>query len=198
MNIQRILLEYKRQTQVTNDFIAQQIGVTKSTVSRWCNGQIKKISPETLQKLSSLIGIDFDQMTKIAQFSFEKPILGIVKAGYGLFAQENIEGYLPVSEAEYKQGDYFLRVEGNSMIQAKIHDQDLLFVKSVQDVPSNTIAIVLIEKEEVTVKRIIKKDKYLILEAANEDVEPKIYTWQEVEDLPVQIIGKVIYARRDF
>lgn len=198
MNIQQILLEYKRQTNVTNDFIAQQIGVTKSTVSRWCNGQIKKISPETLQKLSSLIGIDFDQMTKIAQFSFEKPILGIVKAGYGLFAQENIEGYLPVSEAEYEQGDYFLRVEGNSMIQAKIHDQDLLFVKSVQDVPSNTIAIVLIEKEEVTVKRVIKKDKYLILEAANEDVEPKIYTWQEVEDLPVQIIGKVIYARRDF
>ncbi|MGM9948176.1 LexA family protein [Floccifex sp.] len=198
MNIQQILLEYKRQTHVTNDFIAQQIGVTKSTVSRWCNGQIKKISSETLQKLSSLIGIDFEQMTKIAQFSFEKPILGIVKAGYGLFAQENIEGYLPVSEAEYEQGDYFLRVEGNSMIQAKIHDQDLLFVKSVQDVPSNTIAIVLIEKEEVTVKRIIKKDKYLILEAANKDVEPKIYTWKEVEELPVQIIGKVIYARRDF
>lgn len=97
MNIQQILNEYKRQTNVTNDYIAQKIGVTKSTVSRWCNGQIKKISPDTLQKLSSLIGIDFDQMTRITQFSFEKPILGTVKAGYGLFAQENIEGYLSVS-----------------------------------------------------------------------------------------------------
>ena len=106
MNIQQILNEYKRQTNVTNDYIAQKIGVTKSTVSRWCNGQIKKISPDTLQKLSSLIGIDFDQMTRITQFSFEKPILGTVKAGYGLFAQENIEGYLSVSEKEYAQGDY--------------------------------------------------------------------------------------------
>ncbi len=198
MNIQQILNEYKRQTNVTNDYIAQKIGVTKSTVSRWCNGQIKKISPDTLQKLSSLIGIDFDQMTRITQFSFEKPILGTVKAGYGLFAQENIEGYLSVSEKEYAQGDYFLRVEGNSMIQAKIHDQDLLYVKSVNDVISNTIGIVLIENEEVTVKRIIKKEKYLILEAANPDVEPKIFTWEEVKTLPVQIIGKVIYARRDF
>lgn len=198
MNIQQILNEYKRQTNVTNDYIAQKIGVTKSTVSRWCNGQIKKISPDTLQKLSSLIGIDFDQTTRITQFSFEKPILGTVKAGYGLFAQENIEGYLSVSEKEYEQGDYFLRVEGNSMIQAKIHDQDLLYVKSVNDVISNTIGIVLIENEEVTVKRIIKKEKYLILEAANPDVEPKIFTWEEVKTLPVQIIGKVIYARRDF
>ncbi|MGM9890971.1 MAG: LexA family protein [Floccifex porci] len=198
MNIQQILNEYKRQTNVTNDYIAQKIGVTKSTVSRWCNGQIKKISPDTLQKLSSLIGIDFDQMTKITQFSFEKPILGTVKAGYGLFAQENIEGYLSVSEEEYEQGDYFLRVEGNSMIQAKIHDQDLLYVKSVNDVTNHTIGIVLIENEEVTVKRIIKKEKYLILEAANPDVEPKIFTWEEVKSLPVQIIGKVIYARRNF
>ena len=55
-----------------------------------------------------------------------------------------------------------------------------------------------IENEEVTVKRIIKKEKYLILEAANPDVEPKIFTWEEVKTLPVQIIGKVIYARRDF
>ena len=84
------------------------------------------------------------------------------------------------------------------MIQAKIHDQDLLYVKSVNDVISNTIGIVLIENEEVTVKRIIKKEKYLILEAANPDVEPKIFTWEEVKTLPVQIIGKVIYARRDF
>ena len=198
MNIQEILQEYKRQTNVTNDYIANEIGVTKSTVSRWCHGQIKKVSPDTLQRLSNLIGIDFDQMTKIAQFSFEKPILGVVKAGYGLFAEENIDGYISVSEDDYQKGDYFLRVTGNSMINAKIHDQDLLYVKSVDDVSSGTIGIVLIEHEEVSVKRIIKKDQYLLLEAANPDVETKIYTWKEVEELPVQIIGKVIYSKTEF
>ncbi|MDD7281345.1 LexA family protein [Floccifex sp.] len=198
MNIQEIINEYKRQTHVTNEFIAKEIGVTKSTVSRWCNGQIKKINPDTLKKLSDLLGLDFEQMTSIAQFTFEKPILGTVKAGYGLFAEENIEGYLAVSESEYQQGDYFLRVEGNSMIDAKIHDQDLLYVKAVNDVNTNTIAIVLIEREEVTVKRVIKKKEGLILEAANPYIESRTFTWQEVEELPVQIIGKVIYARRNF
>ena len=198
MNIQEILQEYKRQTNVTNDYIANEIGVTKSTVSRWCTGQIKRVSPDTLQKLSELIGIDFEQMTKIAQFSFEKPILGVVKAGYGLLAEENIEGYIPVSETDYKKGDYFLRVSGNSMINAKIHDNDLLFVQSVNDVPSGTIGVVLIEREEVSVKKIVKNDKYLLLEAANPDVETKVFTWQEVQELPVQIIGKVIYSQTNF
>lgn len=198
MNIQEILQEYKRQTNVTNDYIANEIGVTKSTVSRWCHGQIKKISPDTLQKLSQLIGIDFDQMTKIAQFNFERPLLGVVKAGYGLFAEENIEGYISVSEQDYHKGDYFLRVSGNSMINAKIHNNDLLYVKSVNDVTSGTIGVVLIENEEVSVKRIIKKEQYLLLEAANPDVETKIFTWKEVRDLPVQIIGKVIYSLTEF
>lgn len=198
MNIQEILQEYKRQTNVTNDYIANELGVTKSTVSRWCRGQIKKISPDTLQKLSQLVGLDFDQLTKIAQFNFEKPLLGVVKAGYGLFAEENIEGYVSVSDEDYKKGDYFLRVSGNSMINAKIHDNDLLFVKAVSDVPSGTIGVILIENEEVSVKKIIKKDKYLLLEAANPDVETKIFTWKEVEELPVKIIGRVIYSRTEF
>ncbi len=198
MNIQEILQEYKRQSNVTNEYIANEIGVTKSTVSRWCHGQIKKISPDTLERLSNLIGIDFEQMTKITQFNFERPLLGIVKAGYGLFAEENIEGYVSVSEKDYQKGDYFLRVSGNSMIHAKIHDNDLLFVKSVKDVPSGTIGVVLIENEEVSVKKIIKKDQFLLLEAANPDVETRIFTRKEVKELPVQIIGRVIYSITEF
>lgn len=197
MNIQDILLEYKRQNNVTNDEIAKQIGVTKSTVSRWCNGQTKRVSAETLERLSKWMHLDFDEMTRISEFAFEKPLLGMVKAGYGLLAEENLEGYISVSEEDYKKGDYFLRVTGNSMINAKIHDNDLLYVQMCNDVPSGTIAVVLIENEEVSVKRVIKKDKYLLLEAANPDVETKVFTKKEVEELPIQIIGKVLYARTE-
>jgi repressor LexA len=83
------------------------------------------------------------------------------------------------------------------MIGAKIHDNDLLFVKQVDDVPSNTIAVVLIGQDEVSVKRVIKTDKYLLLEAANPDVETKVFTKKEVMELPVRIIGKVIYSRTE-
>ena len=197
MNIQDLLNEYKRQTHVTNDFIAQQLGVTKSTVSRWCNGQTKRISRQTLEKLSDLLHLELDQMRRLSEFAFEKPILGVVKAGYGLLAEENIEGYLPVSEDDYRKGDYFLRVTGNSMINARIHDRDLLYIQAADNVPNGTIGVVLIENEEVSVKRILKNDQYLLLEAANPDVETKVYTWKQVEQLPVRIIGKVLYAKSE-
>lgn len=197
MNIKDILTEYKRQNNVTNAYIAKEIGVTKSTVSRWCSGQTKRVSHDTLEKLSQLMHLDMEEMTRISEFAFEKPLLGTVKAGYGLFAEENLEGYLSVSEKEYQQGDYFLRVTGNSMINAKIHDGDLLFVKACSDVANGTIAVVLIGREEVSVKRVVKKKKYLLLEAANPDVETKVFTYEEVNSIPIQIIGKVIYARTD-
>ena len=197
MNIQELIVEYKRQNNATNESIAKALGVTKSTVSRWARGQIKNVSPDTLDKLSGLLQIDPEEMTRLTRFSFEKPLLGIVKAGYGLLAEENLEGYIPVSEEDYQNGDYFLRVSGNSMINAKIHDGDLLFVKQVDDVPSNTIAVVLIGQDEVSVKRVVKTDKYLLLEAANPDVETKVFTKKEVAQLPVRIIGKVIYSRTE-
>lgn len=197
MNIKELLNEYKRQTNVTNDYIAQYTGVTKSTVSRWCRGQIKRISPETLDKLSEMLGVDLEDLTRISEFALEKPILGTVKAGYGLLAEENLEGYAEVTQADYNKGDYFLRVTGNSMIGAKIHDQDLLYVKSCQDVPNGSIAVVLIGGDEVSVKKLVKKPDYWVLQAANPDVDPRVFTLKEVEELPVQVIGRAIYARSE-
>jgi repressor LexA len=127
----------------------------------------------------------------------EKPILGTVKAGYGLFAEQNLDGYVNVSQEDYNNGDYFLRVSGDSMIGEKIHDQDLLYVKAMDDVPSGTIAVVLIGGDEVSVKKLIKKKDYWILQAANPNVEPRIFTLQEVEETPVRVIGKVLYARSE-
>ena len=186
MKIQDLLNQYKRQNNITNDYIADYCGVTKSTVSRWCTGKIRRIAPETLEKL-----------TRISQLAPEKPILGTVKAGYGLLAEENLEGYIGVSEDEDRQGDYFLRVTGDSMKDAHIHDGDLLFVKSCKDVTSGSIAVLLIGGEEVTVKKLVKKPDAWILHAANEEVEDKEYSLQDIVSLPVQIIGKAIYSKTE-
>lgn len=197
MNIQELLSEFKRQNNLTNDYIANYCGVTKSTVSRWCSGRIRRITPETLAKLSEMFQVDLDDMTRVGSYNYEKPILGTVKAGYGLLADENLEGYIQVSEKDFHDGDYFLRVTGNSMKDANIHDGDLLFVKQCTDIPSGSIGVFLIGGEEVTVKKLIKKDNYWILQAANPDVEPKVFTFEELESTPVQIIGRALYARTD-
>lgn len=197
MKLREILNEYKQKANVTNDYIAEQVGVNKSTVSRWLKEDIKVMKPEVIERLSYLLGTDVEALCKETE-QYQKPIIGIAKAGYGLFAEENYEGYEDVAKEDYYRGDYFLRVTGDSMEGARIHNQDLVFVKQCQVVPSGTIAIVLIGGDEVTIKRVIKKENLLILEAANPNVENRYFTKEEVESLPVQIIGKVLYSRSDF
>lgn len=197
LKLKELLIDYKNKTGVTNDFIAHQVGVNKSTVSRWLKDDIKVMKPEVIEKLSYLLACDVEALLKDTEH-YQKPIIGMAKAGYGLFAQENFDGYEDVSKNDYYRGDYFLRVCGNSMEGAHIHDCDLIYVKQCHDVLSGEIAVVLIGNDEVTVKRIIKKDHLLILEAANPKVENKYFTHEEVEQLPVRIIGKVLYSRSDF
>ncbi len=197
MNIPEALAQFKRQNRLTNEYIADYCHVTKSTVSRWCNGKIKKIAPETMALLAKMLEVDLDEVNQVNGLRLERPILGTVKAGYGMLAEENITGYVRVSDTDYDKGDYFLRVTGDSMKDSHIHDGDLLYVKQTEDAPSGSIVVLLIGHEEVTVKKLIKKDKYWILQAANAEIEPRVYSLKEVHELPVQIIGKAIYSRTE-
>ena len=114
-----------------------------------------------------------------------------------MLIDENFEGYEQVTQDDYYRGNFFLRVVGDSMSGAHIHDGDLLYVKKCQDVPSGTIAVVLIGRSEVTVKKVIKKEGLLILQPANPSVDARYYSKEEVESLPVEIIGKALYSRSD-
>lgn len=177
----------------TSEF-ARVLGVGRTTMIRWENGESKTMKEDAKGRLSQYLNIDVDQYLK---YDLVKPILGVVKAGYDLTAFENIEDYIEVTPTDAMRGDYFLRVTGDSMIGSNIFPNSLIYVKSVNDVETNTIAVVLINGDEATVKRVIKKDSLLILEATNPTVSPRIFTQAEVATLPVQIIGKVLYVKHD-
>lgn len=194
MLLKDILLEFKQSSNCSNDVIAQYCGVSKSTVSRWCNGEIKKVQEDTITKLSELMQID---IAPLLQLHDAKPIIGTVKAGYNLYAQQNILGYEDVGESEAHLGDFFLKVEGDSMTQFHIHDGDMVYVKKCSHVDSGTIAIVLIQ-EEATIKKVLWKDDIMILEAGNPNIENRYFTKNEIQSLPVQIIGKVIFSKTYF
>ncbi len=196
MTLQQLIKQYKQQSGVSYEFIAKSVGVTKSTVSRWASGDIRKIQGETKQRLSLLLGKDVQSLLDAS--SYTKPIIGIVKAGYNMLADENIIGYEEVSANEMHQGDYYLKVSGDSMQGARIMDGDLVYVKQCDDVESGDIAVILIGNDEATIKRVIKKDQLLILEAANPNYENRYFTGKEIEELPVRIIGKVLYTKITF
>lgn len=198
MNFKEYLKKYKEKMGVSNEYIASQLGVNRSTVTRWLKGDTKVTNPEVIEKLSFILGVDVDVESLInSEERYEKPVLGEVKAGYDLLIDENFEGYEQVTQDDYYRGDFFLRVVGDSMSGAHIHDGDLLYVKKCNDVPSGTIAVVLINHCEVTVKKVIKKEGLLILEPANPSVDVRYYSQEEVESLPVEIIGKALYSRSD-
>lgn len=196
MNFKEYLKKYKEKMGVSNEYIASQLGVNRSTVTRWLKGDTKVTNPEVIEKLSFILGVDVESLIN-SEERYEKPVLGEVKAGYDLLIDENFEGYEQVTQDDYYRGDFFLRVVGDSMSGAHIHDGDLLYVKKCNDVPSGTIAVVLINRCEVTVKKVIKKEGLLILEPANPSVDVRYYSQEGVESLPVEIIGKALYSRSD-
>lgn len=196
MNFKEYLKKYKERMGVSNEYIASQLGVNRSTVTRWLKGDTKVTNPEVIEKLSFILGVDVESLIN-SEERYEKPVLGEVKAGYDLLIDENFEGYEQVTQDDYYRGDFFLRVVGDSMSGAHIHDGDLLYVKKCNDVPSGTIAVVLINRCEVTVKKVIKKEGLLILESANPSCNVRYYSQEEVESLPVEIIGKALYSRSD-
>ena len=78
MQLKDLLNEYKCRMSVTNDYIAEHVGVNKSTVSRWMKGETKVMKPAVIEKLSYLLGTDVESLLKNSD-RFEKPLLGTAK-----------------------------------------------------------------------------------------------------------------------
>ena len=198
MELKDIIKDYKYRHQLTNDEIAAQLGVTKSTVSRWISGDVKRIQEETLSRLNALLGYNIDPIIKGKSVHLKRPILGYAKAGYDMYAQENYMGDEEVTEEDFYKGDYFLQIQGDSMIGSGIMDGDLALIKQCSTVSSGEIAVVMIGDDEVTVKKVIKKPDMLVLEATNPLTENIYFSQQEIQQLPIRIIGKVIYTKTYF
>lgn len=172
--------------------LAKRLNVEKSTVSRWENGSIKNISEHHLQRLAEVLETSVDHLCGNDEASVYRPILGEVKAGYDMFAEQNIIGYEAVSIEDVHKGDYFLRVVGDSMSGSRIYDGDLIYVKQCYDVEDGQIAIVLLG-EEVTVKKIKKDSQGIQLIATNRKYESRWYSLDDISELPIQIIGRVVH-----
>ena len=109
-----------------------------------------------------------------SQQSFEQigdqiPVIGLVAAGSPTLAEENIEKRIPCDPNMFSDTfDYFLKVKGLSMIEAGIHEDDLVAIKKTTDVKNGDLVVVRLE-DEVTLKYFKKADHNLELIPANKD-----------------------------
>ncbi len=122
--------------------------------------------------------------------SSDVPVLGRVAAGYPILAVENIECYVPVSDSLKRGRELFaLRVQGESMIDAGIFDNDILIVHRTPVAENGEIVVALVD-DEATVKRFYKENGHFRLQPENDLFEPII-----VDE--VVILGKVISLVRN-
>ena len=116
------------------------------------------------------------------------PILGTVAAGSPLFAEQNIDGYFTVNiRIMGMNPDFVLRVSGDSMQDANIYNNDLIFVKQ-KNFPENNEIIVALLDEEATVKRFFLESEYIRLQPENPAYQP---IFINKNDLYFKVLGRV-------
>ncbi len=125
------------------------------------------------------------------------PVLGRIRAGIPIEAIPYIIDYEPVSNEMIRGGaQYFaLQTRGDSM-EPILVENDILIIRKQHSCPSGKIAIIMVDGEDATVKKFIKHKNGIELVAINEKYAPIFYTNEEVECLPVRVIGIVEEMRR--
>lgn len=199
--------------------------ISPSYLSLMENGK-RRPSPIILKKLSSIYHIDYNDLLIKAGFSElvedEKkdkyvtaeqwqdidelgnpvahiPLVGAVKAGYNYLAQENWIGTVDVEKSLVGDGkDYFaLKVKGDSMAPVFV-ENDIVIIKKQNDCENNEFAVVIINGDEGTLKKIKKTDNGIILQPLNPAYGPVMYTKEEMETIPIVIVGVVKQLKREF
>jgi len=124
----------------------------------------------------------------------EISVLGSIAAGTPIEAIQQEVDRVSLPENLQNNGEHYgLKVKGDSMIEAGINDGDTVIVKKMTNVESGQIAVVLIDDQEATLKRIRKKGNTIALEAANKNYGTKIYAASRIK-----IQGKLVSLYRNF
>lgn len=162
--------------------------------------------PDTLRKLAIIFNVSVDYLlgndvmkANAAKKGVKIPVLGRVVAGVPIDAVQEILDYEEITPEMAATGDYFsLQVKGASM-EPTLRDGDIVIVKKQSTVDSGDIAIVLVNGNDATVKEIKESPAGITLIGHNAAIyTPQFYSNKEIQNLPIQIIGKVVEMRRKF
>ena len=144
--------------------------------------------PRALELLDRAVGTAMDSVKSIVNGD-GLPLVGSVAAGQPILAEENIEDYVTVPEvAGGSEGQYLLRVRGESMKDAGILEGDLVVVRS-QDTASDGDIVVALLGEEATVKRFFRESDCIRLQPENGDMQP-------IRSREVKVLGRVVGLMR--
>lgn len=193
------LKECVEKANVSYSELEKRTGISKSALQRYISGTTKKVPVEAIQLVAKAIGVsakyimgwnadeklpdNIIPMPKMRKI----PLLGNIACGEPILAVENIEDEIDIPDTI--NADFALRCKGDSMINARINDGDIVYIKQDTDINNGDIAAVLIE-DEATLKRVYRYPDKMILQAENPAYEPLIYIFDE--STQIRLIGKAV------
>ena len=179
--------------------VAHKLDTSASVISRWESGDIASVKTTKLKAIAEalsttpeyLLGIEEkvtprEDLTPIPEMR-SLPILGAIACGEPILRKENYEGEANIPSNI--KADFALRAKGDSMINARIFDGDLVFIKQQSNVDNGEIAAVLLN-EEILLKRIYKYEGRLELRPENPMYKPINVEGIDLTD--VKILGKAV------
>lgn len=181
--------------------LAKALRVSQAALSGYETGKFQA-DISTYIEMANFFGVSLDYLLGKPEPSqsgaVPVPVLGDVAAGLPLLAEENILDYEEVSPEVAASGEIFgLRVKGSSM-EPRIAPGDVVIVRKQENVDTGDTAVVLINGDSATVKKVKKETNGITLISNNPAYDPMYFSNDDIQCLPVTIIGKVIELRGKF
>lgn len=191
----------------TQDELAKKLGITRSALAMYEAGR-RQPDFKTLELIADFFNVDIDYLmgrtdktTMLPQSviypvysSYRIPIVATVAAGVPIYSEENIESYIDYSK-DPRNHVFATRVKGHSM-EPDIMNGDLIIIDEEAAWDDMDIVVVTVNGTEGACKRIQRIAEGVQLLSINKDYAPIFYTREEVEQLPVRVLGKVVEQRR--
>lgn len=205
MDLANNIRYYRKLNKLTQADLANKLDVAPTAISAWEVGRNKPLMDKIEQmstlfniKKSDLLGDDIDTPTNLVPINRASivsiPILGTIKCGQPILAEDNITGYREELSDRLPSGNlFYLKSQGDSMVPT-IPEGSLVLIREQPTVEYGEVAAVLVNGDtEATLKRVKKQGDIVMLIADNPDYPPYIIT----DDNPARIIGKAVQVSVD-
>ena len=179
--------------------------MSRQTIQRYESGVIGNIPYDKIEGIAKALNVTpgylmgWEQLPDIPDFpnifpieTKKIPLLGKIAAGQPVMAEECFDSYVQCGTDIH--ADFCLRVQGDSMINARIYDGDIVFIHKQPEVENGEIAAVAID-DEVTLKRVYMSDNFVELRAENPKYKPMVFNQSNC--LNFRILGKAIAFQGD-
>ena len=196
MHVGDLIRQKRLEVGLTQEQLGEMVGVNRAAINKWETGRVTNLKRETIKRLSEIFGISPAMLVEpdstipnVLPFPTMRrlPLIGTIACGTPILAAENHEGDVDVPE--HIHADFALRCKGDSMINARIFDGDIVYIRQQDTIESGEIAAILID-DEATLKRVRLYSDHVVLEPENPQYRPRVYWGEEMNN--VHILGKAI------